>query len=841
MTRLYCQRLSRLIGSCSFSNFPRGPSSSSMAQEKWTLPHADPSCQLKLYNSLTRRKEAFIPINGNQVTWYICGPTVYDVAHMGHARSYISFDILRRVLKDYFGYDVLYVMNITDIDDKIIKRARQKHLLERYLQSEPSTQMFLNDVTSARQEYVAKMENEPNEDKKNMYRKQIEKLDSSLSALENAFAQRNETTISLSKQQVVTAGADMLSDWLDNRQKGTVSDHSIFDSLSRFYEEDFNKDMAALNVLPADVLTRVSEYVPEIVAFVEKIIQKGFAYEANGSVYFDTIAFGRHNGHRYGKLVPGAVADADLLQSAMREGEGELSIGVDRLQEKRNPGDFALWKASKPGEPFWQSPWGHGRPGWHIECSVMATAICGQKLDIHSGGFDLRFPHHDNELAQTEAYYGVDQWVNYFLHAGTLKIAGLKMSKSLKNFITIKQCLKEYTARQLRLLFLMHNWSDTLDYSRQSMELAIQFERLCSEFFLTVSHYVRKHFDRCSSASFVKLGRRELILQQSFQEAKLKVHKALCDSIDTRTAMDTVRELVGQCNIYINEESEGQRVPCCLLLRSVALYITKLMRIFGVTEMAEEIGFSDVGKGGATKEQLVMPYLNVLSEFRERVREEAREHKIGSLLEECDRLRDEILVDLGVRLEDRKGETVVKLVDREELLKEREQKARLEEEKRLRKEKLASIAEAKRKEKENQRRLPPTEMFLREKDKYSAFDQQGIPTHDFNGEEITMTKKQKTRKRKFKDTDQIHEELNRDIEDVKRGNFDEDLPGQGQYPCVECDRMFENADVLRKHRKSKGHKRRVKDLARNPKYTQQEADAAAGLGTYRIPTKNDLM
>ncbi|CDW56465.1 cysteinyl tRNA synthetase, cytoplasmic [Trichuris trichiura] len=837
-----------------------------MAQErgeppKWTLPVNDPMCQLKLYNSLTRRKELFIPINGNQVTWYICGPTVYDVAHMGHARSYISFDILRRVLKDYFGYDVLYVMNITDIDDKIIKRARQKHLLEKYLQSEPSTQAFLNDVKNARQEYVAKMENEPNEDKKNMYRKQLEKLDTSLAAFENVFAQHDEATISLSKQQVVTAGADMLSEWLDSGQKGTVSDHSIFDALSRFYEEDFNKDMAALNVLPADVLTRVSEYVPEIVAFVEKIIQKGFAYEANGSVYFDTVAFGRAIGHRYGKLVPGAVADADLLQSAMREGEGELSIGVDRLQEKRNTSDFALWKASKPGEPFWESPWGYGRPGWHIECSVMATAICGQKLDIHSGGFDLRFPHHDNELAQTEAYYGIDQWVNYFLHAGTLKIAGLKMSKSLKNFITIKQCLKEYTARQLRLLFLMHNWSDTLDYSRQSMELAIQFERLCSEFFLTVSHYVRKHFDRCLSTSFVKLGRRELILQQHFKDAKFKVHKALCDSVDTRTALDTVRELVGQCNIYINEESEARRVPCCLLLRNVALYITKLMRIFGVTEMVEEIGkrerffnctdatnnisnalgFLDAGKGSASKEQLVMPYLNVLSEFRERVREEAREHKIGTLLEECDRLRDEILVDLGVRLEDRKGETVVKLVDRDELLKEREQKIRLEEEKRLRKEKLASVAEAKRKEKENQRRLPPNEMFLREKDKYSAFDRQGIPTHDFNGEEITMTKKQKTRKRKFKDMDQIHEELNRDIEDIKRGNFDEDLPGQGQHPCVECDRMFENDDVLKKHRKSKAHKRRVKNLARTPKYTQQEADAAAGLGTYCTPTKNDVM
>uniref|UniRef100_A0A5S6QYX7 Cysteine--tRNA ligase, cytoplasmic n=1 Tax=Trichuris muris TaxID=70415 RepID=A0A5S6QYX7_TRIMR len=753
MTRLHCRHLPRVLGCCKLSNFQHvaGIACSSMTQERaepprWIAPDARTVCPLRLYNSLTRRKDVFVPLNRNQVTWYICGPTVYDVAHMGHARSYISFDILRRVLKDYFGYDILYIMNVTDIDDKIIKRARQKFLLERYLQAEGSAKTLLDDVRTAREQYVKKMETEPSEDKKNMYCKQLEKLDSSVSTLENTIAQGDEATVRLRKQALADAGAEVLSEWLDGSQKDTVSDHSIFDSLARYYEEDFNKDMVALNVLPADVVTRVSEYVPEIVAFIEKIIEKGFAYEANGSVYFDTVTFGRDSRHRYGKLVPGAVADVDLLQTAMREGEGELSIGADRLQEKRSASDFALWKASKPGEPSWESPWGRGRPGWHIECSVMATSICGHRLDIHSGGFDLRFPHHDNELAQTEAYYGHDQWVNYFLHAGTLKIAGLKMSKSLKNFITIKECLKEYTARQLRILFLMHDWTDTLDYSRQSMELAVQFERLCSEFFLTVSHYVRKHFDRCSSASFVKLGERELLLQRSFGEAKSKVHEALCDSVDTRTALETIRELVCQCNIYINEQSEAQRTPCCLLLRNVALYISKMMRTFGVVETTEEIGFSDIGKGAASKEQIVMPYLNALSEFREKVREEARELKIGSLLEECDRLRDEVLVDLGVRLEDRKGETVVKLVDREELMKEREQKARLEEEKRLHKEKLAAIAEAKRREKENQRRLPPSDMFLHEKDKYSAFDQQGIPTHDANGEEISKKQRKKLEK-----------------------------------------------------------------------------------------------
>jgi cysteinyl-tRNA synthetase len=163
------------------------------------------------------------------------------------------------------------------------------------------------------------------------------------------------------------------------------------------------------------------------------------------------------------------------------------------FKEKKSPADFALWKASKPGEPSWQSQFGEGRPGWHIECSAMCSAICGPKLDIHGGGSDLRFPHHDNEIAQCEAHFECDEWVNYFLHCGTLRIEGLKMSKSLKNFITIKDALKTYTARQIRLLFLMHNICDCLDYSTQTMEHALQFEKFSNEFFLNVKDLLRRN------------------------------------------------------------------------------------------------------------------------------------------------------------------------------------------------------------------------------------------------------------------------------------------------------------------------------------------------------------
>lgn len=271
---------------------------------------------------------------------------------------------------------------------------------------------------------------------------------------------------------------DALSDWLDRQKGSTVSENSIFETLPRYWENEFHKDMEALNILPPDVLTRVSEYVPKIVSYIEQIISNGLAYASNGSVYFDVGKFDSQAQHYYAKLVPEAYGDTKSLQ----EGEGDLCISDDRLSEKRSPNDFALWKLSKPGEPWWQSPWGQGRPGWHIECSAMASDICGENLDIHTGGVDLKFPHHDNELAQSEAHFDSADWVKYFLHTGHLTIAGCKMSKSLKNFITIQDALKKQSACELRLMFLLHSWKDTLDYSDNTMDMATQFKK-----FLNVS------------------------------------------------------------------------------------------------------------------------------------------------------------------------------------------------------------------------------------------------------------------------------------------------------------------------------------------------------------------
>ncbi len=395
-----------------------------------------------------------------------------------------------------------------------------------------------------------------------------------------------EKELEQAKDAALDAAKDIIGVWLDARHGSEVNDLDIFTRHARHFENQFHEDLASLGVMPPDVLTRVSEYIPEIVEFIRRIIDKGFGYETNGSVYFDTAGFDACEKHHYAKLVPEAFGD----ENALKEGEGELSLS--RLDEKRNQSDFALWKASKAGEPFWESPWGRGRPGWHIECSVMASAICGKSLDIHAGGFDLKFPHHDNEIAQTEAYYGEKQWVNYFLHAGTLRIAGLKMAKSLKNFITIREVLLEYSARQLRYLFLLHNWWDVLDYSASTMEAALQFEKMTNEFFLLVKHLERTHFNN-DDKSFQKFETTEMELNEAWHKVKNVVHVAMCDSIDTRTVMETTRELISKGNAYIQSKEAERKIPNVVLLRNIAAYITRLLRVFGVAGESVEIGFAD--------------------------------------------------------------------------------------------------------------------------------------------------------------------------------------------------------------------------------------------------------
>jgi len=699
--------------------------SSGKVQPKWHVPQGKPS-DLKLLNSLTRTKEVFRPANdGKQVVWYSCGPTVYDASHMGHARSYITFDILRRIMMNYFGYDVLMVMNITDVDDKIIYRSRTNYLLKKY-EAELGTRAkadTVSEMLDSVSNYQSKIAELPLEDPK---RKMMEKV---YNAIEGVTSKAE-----YSAAELFTVCRTPMESWLDTRFGKDITDHAIFAETSQYWEREFHNDMNNLGVLAPHVLTRVTEYLPEIVEYVKQIISNGYGYESNGSVYFDSAKWRADRGY-LAKLKPESVGDLD----ALAEGEGQLSSSDSK--EKKNQVDFALWKASKPGEPEWESPWGKGRPGWHIECSCMADAICDGVLDIHSGGEDLCFPHHDNEILQAEAHADSKQWVNYFLHTGHLSIEGCKMSKSLKNFISIKEALKKNTARQLRLHFLSHTWHAGLDYSESAMSEAVTTERTFKDFFLLVKYHKSSLGE--GPESFTKYTASELILQKQLEKCQDTVHKALSDNFDTPTVMKALKSVVSDTYSYLS----SNKCPNVRLLIQVAVYVTDILRVFGVVESEDKIGFQSEGST-VSSDDVILPFVKTLSEFRDEMRSSARELKATPILQCCDRLRDDVLPELGIRLEDREiGEPAVfKIDDKDTLLKEK--KLRIEEKERKEKEKKEK-AEARDKlarEKLEKGKMSPKEMFLSQTDKFSAWDELGMPTLDVKGEKVAASQLKKLKK-----------------------------------------------------------------------------------------------
>jgi len=566
-----------------------------------------------------------------------CGPTVYAPSHMGHARTYLGFDIIRRILTDYFRYNVTLVMNITDIDDKIILQSNEQNI--------PHLE------------------------------------------------------------------------------------------LSRKFELEFHDDMRRLGALPPTVLTRVTEYVPEIVAYIQDICDKGLAYESNKSVYFNVNAFEALPDFHYCKLSPEQIQNAALLA----EGEGKLMMTQEFAAEKRSPRDFALWKCSKPGEPSWESPWGPGRPGWHIECSVMASDVFlkifdSPIMDIHSGGVDLKFPHHDNEMAQAEAHAGCTQWVNYFVHAGHLDIKGFKMSKSLKNFITIRQALEQHSPRQVRLCFLLHKYNAGMDYGDNTMSHALVMERQFAEFFHNTKAVLREH----SIADAQKWNDDTQKMQMALQQAEEKVDAALRDDFDTPTAMAALVELIKATNVYL----ETPDTIVYLVLKNVAIYVTRILQVFGVIQN-DDIGFPMAGASSDqnTTEETLAPILNALMEFRSSVRDEARSGNVQGVLKECDVFRDDVLPPLNIRLEDKPGKSVWKLEDPEARAQRQLEVMRKQEEK----ERLAADM-AKR---DALKSLTPQD-FVRQLTlddgttlKYSQFNKEGIPTHGSDGEPLNKNQSKK--------------------------------------------------------------------------------------------------
>lgn len=537
---------------------------------------------LVMNNSLTRTKVEFVPQNSNKIYWYACGPTVYDASHMGHARTYVSFDIIRRILTDYFNYDVRMVINITDIDDKIIKRS--------------------------------------------------------------------------------------------------VEEGVSFSALARKWELDFWEDMQNLNVLLPTAITRVSEYVQEIIKYIEKIIENGYAYESKGSVYFSIEDFSKASIHHYARMEPSAVKDV----SRILEGEGELSL--DALG-KKHPADFALWKKSKENEPSWDSPWGKGRPGWHIECSTMASKILGEPLDIHSGGIDLRFPHHDNELAQSEAYFNKPQWVNYFLHSGHLHIEGLKMSKSLKNFITIKNMLSNYTCNQIRILFLLNRWDNFMNYkpNGESMNQCVEIEKSFINFLALVETKIRNFNMEKTNLYWEEKDEQMDLL---FRVTKKKVHESFLDNFNTPEALLAIQKLVSELNIYL--EKDPIQVG---FLKEMSSYIKFILGIFGLV-------YEDDKKKDSQKFDQM---LQIIGNFRKNMRihlqsnaklirsilkdksieannsfsesvNQIKENNIN-MLKQCDSLRDNQLLQLGILIDDRPdNEFVIKLLNENELRQEKEKR-----------------------------------------------------------------------------------------------------------------------------------------------------------------------
>lgn len=718
-------------------------------QPAWHQPPAVSGPVLKLYNSLTRTKEVFVPQQDRHVSWYCCGPTVYNHSHMGHARNYVCLDLCRRILQNYFHYNVTFVQNVTDIDDKIIVAARQQHLFDTRVRQAYTlaTEPLRVFVERCLAEYVHK--HFPG------FQGAVESdlpayLDSPAWAavlaedpkapMHAAAAKRAHAALYGAEQPFdgfLAAIEDVAMPVLDREHGLLVTDPEVFRKLAAYWEARFNDDMARLNVLPPTVTTRVSEYVPEIVAFVGGIIANQFAYAtSDGSVYFDTVAFEAHPDHDYAKLQPWNKGKMDLIA----DGEGSLLTGA----LKKNAADFALWKASKPGEPAWDSPWGPGRPGWHIECSVMASDVLGPQIDIHLGGVDLCFPHHDNELAQSEAYFDSRQWINYFMHNGHLHIQGQKMSKSLKNFITIDEALQTYTARQLRLAFAFGNWDRPIDFKDLLVQEVRAYESTLAKFFTTVRALANDQTDASK-----KLGPAEKQLVLHLQAAQTAAHAAFCDNLLTPVVLRVLGDLVSKTNLYIQTTVVGTTELRLEPVLAVTHWVVSILDVLGFEARADRLGWVDALAQTTASEDAAMPYVKALAQFRDLMREMAiAKADSGSFLKACDTLRSE-LVHLGVSLDDRpNGGALVKMLnelEKQELLAQQEAKDKQQAAKELKKQQQAEAAAKKEQERLEKMKVLPQEMF-RDPLVYSEWDEQGLPTKNAAGEEVTKSMRKKLAK-----------------------------------------------------------------------------------------------
>ncbi|MBL1225447.1 cysteine--tRNA ligase [Enterococcus sp. BWR-S5] len=424
---------------------------------------------IKIYNTLTRKKEEFVPLEEGKVRMYVCGPTVYNYIHIGNGRSAIAFDTIRRYL-EYRGYEVNYVSNFTDVDDKIIRAAQELG---------------------------------------------------------------------------VTASE--------------VADRFI---------QAFKEDTEALNVKPATQNPRVMDHLPDIVQFIQALVENGYAYESQGDVYYRTRKF-----KDYGKLSHQSIDELEVGAS-QRTGE-------EQQRQKEDPLDFALWKAAKEGEISWESPWGPGRPGWHIECSVMATKHLGETIDIHGGGQDLEFPHHENEIAQSEAKTG-KPFANYWMHNGYVTIGedDEKMSKSLGNFITVHEMIREVDPQVLRFFMATTQYRRPIRYSEVTLkEAAANYQKL------------KIAFDNLSfrqaDAAVTAGNESEMLAELAVLEARFI--EEMDDDMNAANGITVVYELAKWMNQYSEQTAVSEKV----IARALTLY-KQLLEIFGIVFSTDELLDDDI-------------------------------------------------------------------------------------------------------------------------------------------------------------------------------------------------------------------------------------------------------
>ena len=422
---------------------------------------------MKIFNTLTRSKQEFVPINEGKVGIYVCGPTVYDYIHIGNARPMIVFDTLRRYLL-YKGYDVNYVSNFTDVDDKIIKRANELGV---------------------------------------------------------------ESTV-----------------------------------VSEKYIAECKKDMEGLNVMPATTHPQATKEIPDMIEMIKVLIEKGHAYEKNGTVYFRTRSF---NG--YGKL---SHKNIDDLESGHRAENHQLKVSGE--DEKEDPLDFVLWKPKKEGEPSWPSPWGDGRPGWHLECSVMSKKYIGDVIDIHAGGEDLIFPHHENEIAQSEAANDTE-FARYWMHNGFLKINNEKMSKSLGNFFTVREISEKYPLQVIRFFMLSAHYRSPLNFSADLVEASKNgLERILTA------------VEKLKELKPANEGN-DPAIEAELENYVKRYEAAMDDDLNTADAISVIFELIKYTNINVTNDTPKATVDKALST------VEKLCDVLGIiTEKEEELLDSDI-------------------------------------------------------------------------------------------------------------------------------------------------------------------------------------------------------------------------------------------------------